>query len=177
MFLIYIHKDPIILINPNASDLLPQRRWPKEFFAETVSRLHEKIPQALFIMTGGRSDFKDCEWVRSHSRCERSITVAGETTLRELLALYSLAKVMITNDSGPAHFASATTLPRLVLFGPETPLLYRPLSKNARCLSANLSCSPCVNAANHRKTPCLDNVCMKSISVDRVFNEVFSMLR
>ena len=44
--------------------------------------------------------------------------------MRELLTLYTLADVLVTNDSGPAHFASLTPVHTVVLFGPETPLLF-----------------------------------------------------
>jgi ADP-heptose:LPS heptosyltransferase len=82
---------------------------------------------------------------------------------------------MVTNDSGPAHFAAASGLPTIVLFGPETPHLYKPLG-NARALYAGLACSPCVSAHNHRKTACTDNVCMRAITVDEVFAAVAETL-
>ncbi|MEO7135079.1 MAG: glycosyltransferase family 9 protein [Vicinamibacterales bacterium] len=44
--------------------------------------------------------------------------------MRELLTLYTLASVLVTNDSGPAHFASSTPGHTIVLFGPEPPLLF-----------------------------------------------------
>jgi ADP-heptose:LPS heptosyltransferase len=98
----------------------------------------------------------------------RAVSFAGRSTLAELPALYSHAALMVTNDSGPAHFSAAVGLPTIVLFGPETPHLYKPLG-NARALYAGLACSPCVSAHNHRKTACTDNVCMRAISVDDVF--------
>jgi len=78
---------------------------------------------------------------------------------------------MVTNDSGPGHFSSVTALHTVVLFGPETPALYGSLGKSIP-ITANLACSPCVSAANHRKTPCQDNVCMKSISVTEVIKQL-----
>src|SRR5262249_43816885 len=56
---------------------------------------------------------------------------------------------MITNDSGPAHFASITEMPTFVLFGPETPQFYGPLGQTTP-IYAGLACSPCVAATNHR---------------------------
>jgi ADP-heptose:LPS heptosyltransferase len=106
---------------------------------------------------------------------ERCISLAGHTKLSELPALYSLAAMMVTNDSGPSHFAAASGLPTLVLFGPETPKLYQPLGLS-RAIHAGLACSPCVSASNHRKTACTDNVCMQVISVDEVFAAVNEML-
>jgi ADP-heptose:LPS heptosyltransferase len=82
---------------------------------------------------------------------------------------------MVSNDSGPAHFAAACGLPTIVLFGPETPHLYRPLG-NSTALYAGLACSPCVSASNHRKSACNDNVCMRAISVEQVFKAVDDVL-
>ena len=78
---------------------------------------------------------------------------------------------MVTNDSGPGHFSSVTPLPTVVLFGPETPALYGSLG-NSLPVFAGLACSPCVSAANHRKTPCKDNVCMQSIQVSEVVEKM-----
>ena len=78
---------------------------------------------------------------------------------------------MVTNDSGPGHFSSVTDLHTVVLFGPETPALYGSLGKSIP-ITAQLACSPCVSAANHRKTPCQDNVCMKAISVSHVLDRL-----
>ena len=75
----------------------------------------------------------------------------------------------------PAHFAAASGLPTIVLFGPETPNLYRPLG-NSIPIYAGLACSPCVSASNHRKSACDYNVCMRAISVEQVFAAVTDVL-
>jgi ADP-heptose:LPS heptosyltransferase len=82
---------------------------------------------------------------------------------------------MVTNDSGPAHFAAAAGLPTVVLFGPETPNLYQPLG-NSKAIYAGIACSPCVSAHNHRKSACNDNVCMRAISVEQVFQALTAVL-
>src|SRR5205085_11767447 len=102
----------------------------------------------------------------------RCASLAGQTTLRQVLVLYSLADVLVTNDSGPAHFASLTPADVVVLFGPETPRLFAPVSPRTHPLWAGLACSPCINAYNDRQTACTDNVCMQRISVEQVFEIV-----
>ena len=82
---------------------------------------------------------------------------------------------MISNDSGPAHFAAATRLPTIVLFGPKTPKLYQPLG-TSQAIYAGLACSPCVSAHNHRKTACDDNVCMRAIGVEQVYGALAELL-
>ena len=165
---------PLILLNPNAGDLLPLRRWPTERFIELGRRLLRDDPTATLAITGAPSEREAAQEVtrqlRSQSAADagRVICMAGRTSLRELIVLYTLADLLVTNDSGPGHFASLTQLPTLVLFGPETPELFAPLGKATNLMTANLACSPCVNAMNHRFSACDDNVCMQELSVDQV---------
>jgi ADP-heptose:LPS heptosyltransferase len=79
---------------------------------------------------------------------------------------------MVTNDSGPAHYAALSPLDVVTIFGPETPAVFGSKSARAHLLWEGLPCSPCVNAFNDRWTPCQDNVCMQRITVRQVFAEV-----
>jgi ADP-heptose:LPS heptosyltransferase len=96
--------------------------------------------------------------------------------MAELLALYDLADVMVTNDSGPAHYSALTSLDTVVLFGPESPAVFGPVGPRSHVLWAGIPCSPCVNAFNNRLSPCQDNVCMQRLSTDLVFDEVSTVL-
>lgn len=161
----------IILINPNASDLLPQRRWAPERFSELIVAVHQRWPEDLILITGSPAEHTYVEGVRLAAKVKYAINFAGHVRFSELPALYTLAHAMVTNDSGPAHFSSVTNLHTVVLFGPETPALYGSLGKSIP-ITAQLACSPCVSAANHRKTPCQDNVCMKAITVAQVMDQL-----
>ena len=88
--------------------------------------------------------------------------------MTELLHLFSIAQVLITNDSGPAHFACLTGVHVIVFFGPELPDRYRPLAESVDVVYSKFSCSPCVSPYNQRLTPCNDNQCLKSINIDAV---------
>ena len=164
---------PIVLLNPNASDLLPLRRWPTERFIELGKRILDEHPDATVAITGAPAEQEAAERIaQAIGPRERVISLAGHTTLRELIVLYTLADVLVTNDSGPGHFASLTDITSIVLFGPETPAVFGPLGGNTRTVRADLACSPCVNAFNHRFSPCNNNVCMQLISVDDVYERV-----
>jgi ADP-heptose:LPS heptosyltransferase len=165
----------VVLINPNASEMLPQRRWMPERFAELIQCILAANDDILVLITGAPSERAEAEQLASQSGSDRCIAFAGQSALGDLPALYALAVVMVTNDSGPAHFAAASGLPTIVLFGPETPNLYRPLG-NSIPIYAGLACSPCVSASNHRKSACDDNVCMRAISVKQVFAAVTDVL-
>jgi ADP-heptose:LPS heptosyltransferase len=162
---------PLFLVNPNASELLVQRRWAPERFSALIVELHRKWPDCLILITGSPTEFEYVENVRVGAQVPCALNFAGQVSFSELPALYSLADVMVTNDSGPGHFSSVTGLHTVVLFGPETPALYGSLGKSIP-ITAQLACSPCVSAANHRKTPCSDNVCMQAISVSQVMEKV-----
>jgi ADP-heptose:LPS heptosyltransferase len=164
-------KQRLILVNPNASDLLPQRRWSQQRFSELIQALSQRFPMDLILITGSPAEFAYVEKVRTVAHVKNALNFAGQVSFAELPPLYTLADVMVTNDSGPGHFSAVTPLRTVVLFGPETPALYGSLG-NSISITANLACSPCVSAANHRKTPCQDNVCMQAITVAQVLEKM-----
>jgi len=168
-------KQRLILVNPNASDLLPQRRWAQQRFSELIQGLNQRYPHDLILITGSPAEFDYVEKVRTVANVKQALNFAGQVSFAELPPLYTLSDVMVTNDSGPGHFSAVTPLRTVVLFGPETPALYGSIGKSI-AITANLACSPCVSAANHRKTPCHDNVCMQAISVPQVLEKMVHQL-
>lgn len=168
----YTHgKQRLILVNPNASDLLPQRRWAQQRFSELIQGLNRRYPDDLILITGSPTEFDYVEKVRAVANVKNALNFAGQVTFAQLPPLYTLSDVMVTNDSGPGHFSAVTPLRTVVLFGPETPALYGSVGKSI-AITANLACSPCVSAANHRKTPCHNNVCMQAITVEQVLEKM-----
>ena len=163
---------PIVVLNPNASDLLPLRKWETSKFGELARRILASYPTSKIVLTGAPSERAAADSLARSLNSDRVKSVAGETTLPELLTLYSLAHVLVTNDSGPGHFASLTPVHAIVLFGPETPRLFGPLAPATTVIWKELACSPCVSVFNHRLSPCQNNVCMQAITVDEVFDAV-----
>jgi ADP-heptose:LPS heptosyltransferase len=157
-----------VILNPNASELMPLRKWPLASFAELARRLLVD-PDVAVLVTGALAEKGDAQHILGVAKSERVIDLTGFTRLDELPALYRICLMMLTNDSGPAHFAAPTGIRTWVLFGPETPTLYGALNPNAAFFFKGLSCSPCVSASNHRASPCTDNQCMKQITVDEVY--------
>ena len=164
-------RNRIVLVNPNASELLPQRRWMPEHFSELIRKILAEHQDVLVLLTGAPSEKEQAERLRISTGSERCINFAGEVKFTQLTSLYDISLFMITNDSGPAHFASVTRMPTYVLFGPETPALYGSLGETTPIYAA-LACSPCVAATNHRKTPCRDNVCLQVIRPAGVYQVV-----
>ena len=167
----------LVVLNANAGDLLPLRKWDQGNYAELARWLLAAFPGLWVAFTGSPEEAPMVEGVARAVGSPRSICLAGRTTLRQLLVVFGLAEVLVTNDSGPAHFGALTSVDVVALFGPETPLLFAAPGPRNHAVWAGIACSPCVNAFNNRQTACRDNVCMKSLSVDEVFGVVSGIYR
>ena len=166
----------LILLNANTGDLLPLRRWHRPRYVELAQRLLERYPEAYIGLTGSPSEAAGAQELVDAVGSERCVNFGGTTTLRQLLILYFLSELMVTNDSGPAHYSALTPIDVITLFGPETPAAFGSLSPRSHLFWAGLPCSPCINAFNDRWSPCQNNLCMQAITVDQVFTracEVF----
>ena len=159
----------LVLLNANCSDLVPLRRWSPRRYRELAERLLERYPEMAVVLTGAPAETRDAEALAAEIGSPRCVSLAGRTTLRQLVTLYDLAEVMVTNDSGPAHYAMLTGLDVVTLFGPENPAVFGAQSPQSHILWAGLACSPCVNAFNDRQSSCPFAACMERITVDEVF--------
>lgn len=162
-------KNPVILVNSNASDLLPQRRWDRENYGDVIKKILDYNENAIVLLTGAPAEKEGAQLLADYVGDKRCINFAGGVKFLQLPALYYVSAFMLTNDSGPAHFASITDMHTFVIFGPETPALYGSLGPTTP-IFAGMACSPCVSASNHRKTPCSDNQCIQVITPEWVFN-------
>ena len=165
----------LVILNPNASARFPMRRLPLESFTELARRLLEDR-QVFVLIMGVAAEKPDAQHICTELRSARVLDLTGQTTLTELLHLFDVAHVLVTNDSGPAHFAALTRIHVIVFFGPEIPARYRPLTASLDAIHTGYSCSPCIGPHNQRQSPCNDNLCLRSISVDEITGLVRSRL-
>jgi ADP-heptose:LPS heptosyltransferase len=158
-----IKDKPLVLVNPSGG-ILPIRAWSLENYQELCSSL---LAEGYAVgVTGLPADRAIGETLVTRCESQFCVNLTGYTrSVRHLLALFHRASLLITNDGGPGQFAALTPVPSIIFFGPETPLLYRPLSSSAFCFHLQLSCSPCLTAYNHRTSACDgDNRCLKGIT-------------
>ncbi len=165
----------IVLINPNSSELLPQRRWPVDRFSALAAMVVREWEDTLVLITGSPGERAEARRMQDAVGHPRFRSFAGMHKLTALTALYNISAVLVTNDSGPAHFSAITPIRSIVLFGPETPRLYGSLG-NTESITAELSCSPCVTAANQKNSACNDAVCMRLITPERVLESIRGIL-
>ncbi len=153
---------PLVVVNPVAR--WATKLWPERNFAELADRLAiEK--HAVVIFTGSSEDRAVNERILS-MMSERAINWAGETTLKELAALASLADLFITTDTGPMHLAAAAGTRVLALFGPTAPWRTGPYGPSHIVVRTGIECSPCFQRR------CDDVRCMRGITVDEVMRKI-----
>jgi len=165
----------LVLVYPSGG-ILPIRAWPLESYRRLCAAL---LGEGYAVgIIGLQSDRSCAQAILDDCRSPLCIDLTGYTkSVRELLTLFYRASLLITNDGGPVHFAGLTPVPTIVFFGPETPVLYGSLAKNAHCFYSSIPCSPCLTAYNHRTSPCDgDNQCLKRIPPEQVLAKAREML-
>jgi len=165
----------LVLVSPSGG-ILPLRAWPIEHYRTLcASLLADGHAVGIIGLSGDKRFGQD---LAAHCGSPLCIDLTGYTkSIRHLLAIFHRASLLVTNDGGHGQFAAITPLPTIILFGPETPVLYGTLAKNAYCFYLGIPCSPCLTAYNHRSSPCDgDNQCLKRITPDQVVAKAREMI-
>jgi heptosyltransferase-2 len=136
--------------------------WPPERFAQLADRLVSECgADVIFFGTPGE---KEIETQIRSSMKSRALSLVGETSMRDLAALFAACSVFIGNDSGAMHLAAAVGLPVIGIFGSTDPEGTSPVTEHFTLIRESVSCSPCFL----RRCP-MDHRCMTRIAVDSVF--------
>ncbi|MBA4148115.1 MAG: lipopolysaccharide heptosyltransferase II [Verrucomicrobia bacterium] len=160
--------EPIFGLNPGAEYGLA-KRWPKESYIEAAISLHKETGCRWFIF-GGKGDIPLCNEI-AEALCaavpkDQVTNFVGRTSLCELAAALKLCRVVLTNDTGPMHLASAVGTRVVVPFGSTSADLTGPgLPEDpvTAAIYSDAPCSPCFL----RECP-IDFRCMRGISVSRI---------
>jgi lipopolysaccharide heptosyltransferase II len=138
------------------------KRWGLERFAELADRLIE-VYDASVVLLWGADQLSDVNMVRSLMK--HNVFIPPSTTLPQLAALMRKCSVVVSNDSGPMHLASAVGTPVLGIYGPTNPQLQGPYGNQHLVVrNEGLECIGC----NFTKCP-IGHPCMRELSVDAVF--------
>lgn len=157
---------PIAILCPGSVNSRA-KRWPAERYAE----LADRFVAAGFevVLVGSPGEINISKEVNARAR-HNPLVLTGKTTVAEVVALISIADLLVTNDTGPAHIGAALGTATLVIFGPTNPLTTYPRSGFAELIRQPPDCAPCML----RDCP-IDHRCMTSISVDEVFSRAVTM--
>ncbi len=150
-----------IAISPSAGK--PANQWPAENFGELAAML--PLPSVVI------SSPADAEVAEKVVNCSngKAISIAGKTTLKELIPVIKGASCFITNDTGPMHVAAALNVPVFAIFGPANPIRTGPYGSNHTIVRKKLDCAPC-----YAWKPCSHWRCMNELTVKEVFDVMTS---
>ncbi|MDA1196592.1 MAG: glycosyltransferase family 9 protein [Nanoarchaeota archaeon] len=157
-----------IAIAPGLAETSKERMWPQDRYAQLADGLAKQGNQILFV--GVESEKPLIKNIQSQMK-EKSINLAGKTSIKQLAYLFTKCKSMVGNDSGPMHIAACMGTKTVGLFGPNLPIRFQPLGDdNIGLYKATCPCSPTINVHKGEFKPCNNNnnLCMQSIKVEDV---------
>ncbi len=158
----------VVAICPGA-EYGPAKRWPVENFVAVAKHLTAKH-HAKIVLLGAPGDAAIAEeFLRQLPEAENR---AGKTSLAEFLAALTSARLVLCNDSGAMHAASALGVPTVAIFGSTEPLLTGPMGARTAVLRHHVPCSPCFL----RECP-IDFGCMKGVTPEMAIEAAESLLK
>lgn len=153
-------ENPIVVLCPGA-EFGSSKRWPADYYA-ALADYYCRQGWQVWIM-GSAKDSQCATLIKQHAK-SHLIDLTGKTNLAQAIDLMSLANLVVSNDSGLMHIASALQRPLVAVYGSSDPSFTPPLSDNVAIVRSNLACSPCFK----RECPLQHHRCMKEISVNEV---------
>jgi heptosyltransferase-2 len=153
---------PVIALCPGSINSRA-KRWPAESYAVLADRCVDSL-DAQILLVGSKEELEVSQQIANRMH-NKPIVLTGQTDIAEVVAVLSIADLLITNDTGPAHIAAALGRPTLAIFGPTNPLTTRPFSPLAEIIRHPPECAPCML----RDCP-IDHRCMTAITPDEVFS-------
>lgn len=165
-------KEDYITIAPGS--VWATKRWPADKWAELLQ--HPYLRGQRFVMVGSRQDRPVADAIvkklaGDHSRLEDRV---GSDDLPQSFRIIADGKLLISNDSGPQHFAVALKTPVLTVFcSTVRDFGFYPAGKYDRTVETelNLDCRPC-GIHGHKRCPRRTETCMRSISVEQVIRRL-----
>jgi len=159
----------IILVSHNVGENLSIRNYPIDMLAKVIKMILDKYDNYILLLIGTKADYLSGSYIEREVNNDRCINFSGETSsLSELFELISMSELLISNDNGPAHFAAITRTKTIALFSTDSPYIYGPLGKTI-ILYEFFQCSPCISALNHKNSKCSNNLCLKAIKPEKIF--------
>ena len=157
--------DHIVALNPGAQ-FGSSKCWPPKYFADLADRIHNRYGSKLLLLVGPGEDAIANEIVQT-AKAPILNTGPDKTDLGVLKALVKRVDLMVTNDTGPRHYAVAFGKPVVVLMGPTDPRHTNCHLDKTVILREDLPCMPC-----HKKVCPIDHPCMVEMTPEKVCRAV-----
>lgn len=159
--------DPYVVVHPGAS--APSRRWPPERFGAAADAIARATGCAI-VFTGGADEAALIDVARAAMSVE-SASLAGQLDVGGLAALIADSRLLVSNNSGPAHLAAAVGTPVVVLYALTNPQ-HTPWKVPSRVLSHNVPCRWCLKSV----CPMGHHACLEGVTVETVVEAALALL-
>ncbi|MBI3306400.1 MAG: glycosyltransferase family 9 protein [Candidatus Omnitrophica bacterium] len=163
---------PWVVMNPAAS--CPSKIWPSGRFGELAEKIAGQF-DVYFLLIGTKSDRPLMQKIKEAAPRISFYDLSGKLSLGMLGVLLKDSVLLISNDSGPVHIASAVGTPVISIFGRKQPGLsptrWRPLGERSRVVWKDAGCIECL-AHNCQ----IHFLCLDMISSNDVFKEAAAIL-
>lgn len=157
-----------IALNPGAA-YGSAKRWVPDRFAEVGDRLAREFGLRV-VLTGGPGEGEIGRDIEAAME-EKPLNLIGLTSIREMMAIIALCRLMVSNDSGPMHVAAALGVPIVAVFGATDHTTTYPWTDRHRVVRAEVDCAPCLK----RQCP-TDHRCMEAVTADDVLSAAHALL-
>lgn len=159
----------VIGINPGSSKKWKIKRWAKEKYIELIKTLIKNLNCKIIIFGGGEEENLIKEIYNKIKDIEK-IILAQNLNLFRLATVIKKCNLLITNDTGPMHIATAVETPLIDIVGQSNIKKTGPIGENVIIIRNDLKCSPC------KKQICNNRLCLDLITVDEVYKAVIQLL-
>lgn len=150
---------PFALINPGAA--WPNKRWPADRFGEVARRLRDRFDLPSAVLWGPDETTLAASVVRASGEAAR---MAPQTTMVEMLALASAARVLVSGDTGPLHLAAAAGTPVVGVYGPTPPGRNGPWDVRDEVISSHDTCDCVFKRQCTASTWCLERITVDAVA-------------
>jgi heptosyltransferase-2 len=167
-----IIKENIVGVHP--CNILPYKAWPQNRWVEIIEYLALKNE---VIVVGSKEESFLVKELLKKVKSKQVLDLSGRINIEELISLMPRFKLFIGNDGGPMHIAASVGVPVIGLFGPETPIRYKPFISKSISLYKPINCSPCIKSYADQTPNCQNNICMKNITIQDVKKAIDKLLK
>jgi len=151
---------PFLVLNPGAA-YGSAKRWPEDRFAGVADALARQLQLGVALI-GSAAEAAIASQVRDAMKTPAAV-LSGKTSLEALIGVLAESSLLVTNDSGPMHIATALGIPTVAVFGSTDDRITGPWGARTRIVKHPVECSPCLL----RECP-IDHRCMNRVTVDDV---------
>jgi heptosyltransferase-2 len=144
--------------------------WPEARYAELAALLARRTG-LVAVIVGGAGERGGAEALRAGIGAGAR-NLAGELSVADLVSVLAGARLVVGNDSGPAHIAAALGVPTVAVFGPTSVDWTAPRGAAVRIVRGRIECAPCFE----RRCPRGDRACLVTVEAREVFEAAVSLI-